>query len=161
MVGERKRLTARQMSWRGITLFEEKPKKTVKWQCLKCGHIWDGVAPDHRKRRLKGCRKCGSWQIYPGWSDKTWKQVSAIVRKQRGYTCERCGAKSVRLATHHIISPWHGGTSRPDNLIVLCVDCHWRRHNPLQAMIYDLDSVVTKVGRQVAQWLREWWGRRE
>lgn len=141
------------MSWQRITLFEKKPKKTVKWQCLSCNHIWDGVAPNDRNKRAKHCRKCGSWQIYPGWSDKPWKQVSAIVKRQRGYKCQECGAKNVPLETHHIISPWHGGTSELDNLIVLCLHCHWRRHNPLLAMIEDLDSVVSRLARR----LREWW----
>lgn len=44
--------------------------------------------------------------------------------------CERCGATDVRIEVHHIDKDWRN--NNPDNLQVLCSQCHRHIHNPKQ-----------------------------
>ena len=66
-----------------------------------------------------------------------WEYAVRIVRSRDNYTCQDCGAQqTVKPAytlfpAHHIIPIKHGGNSLPANLILLCKDCHDRRHTKL------------------------------
>lgn len=53
----------------------------------------------------------------------------AYVLSRDEYTCQHCGKKHVRLEVHHVIWKSKGGTDDENNLITLCVDCHWKVHN--------------------------------
>lgn len=99
----------------------------VKWQCMQCGHVWRGKAPELRRRRVR-CKQCGSWYVYPGWGDKTWSELRKDIFKRDGFQCRRCGAKGVRLYVHHIVSLSSGGTSNPENLETVCEKCHTKAH---------------------------------
>lgn len=50
-----------------------------------------------------------------------------------GYKCRECGRKAeyggVWLEAHHRHPVSEGGSYAPWNLVLLCVDCHRRRHN--------------------------------
>ena len=45
-----------------------------------------------------------------------------------GYTCQHCGAQSVRLEAHHIVFREQGGKDTLTNLLTLCEACHKKVH---------------------------------
>lgn len=65
--------------------------------------------------------------------------VPQSVRKEAldsaGHRCELCPARGTRvggeaaLHLHHRESPRNGGTHDPENLVVLCEDCHHHHHS--------------------------------
>ncbi len=62
-----------------------------------------------------------------------WKGYSYSLIKERNFTCEDCGRiyynERHKLQVHHLsyrdVSPW---SYRPEELIVLCEECHKKRH---------------------------------
>lgn len=62
-----------------------------------------------------------------------WKGYSYSLIKERNFTCEDCGRsfpdKRNMLQVHHLVyrdvNPW---SYRPGELVVLCRECHQRRH---------------------------------
>lgn len=62
---------------------------------------------------------------------KDWKATSTETIKMGGKRCSDCGS-SDRLQVHHIIPLSKGGTNHPFNLIVLCHNCHEKRHRHMR-----------------------------
>ena len=62
-----------------------------------------------------------------------WKGFSYSLIKERNFTCEDCGRtfynERNKLQVHHLvyrdIAPW---SYKPEELVVLCEDCHKKRH---------------------------------
>ncbi len=62
-----------------------------------------------------------------------WKGYSYSLIKERNFTCEDCGRQFYnqrnKLHVHHLfyrdVNPW---SYNPDELVVLCEDCHKKRH---------------------------------
>lgn len=62
-----------------------------------------------------------------------WKGYSYSLIKERNFTCEDCGRsfpnERNKLQVHHLVyrdaNPW---SYKPEELIVLCEDCHKKRH---------------------------------
>ncbi|MCH5309249.1 MAG: HNH endonuclease, partial [Prevotella sp.] len=62
-----------------------------------------------------------------------WKGYSYSLIKERDFTCEDCGRKFLnerhRLQVHHLVyrdtNPW---SYKPEELVVLCEECHKKRH---------------------------------
>jgi len=58
-----------------------------------------------------------------------------FIKRDRGNECELCGAdgteEDVTLQIHHRTPQADGGTDTPENLIVLCRECHRRHHGNL------------------------------
>ena len=62
-----------------------------------------------------------------------WKGYSYSLIKERDFTCEDCGRRFFnernKLQVHHLVyrdtNPW---SYNPDELVVLCEDCHKKRH---------------------------------
>lgn len=62
-----------------------------------------------------------------------WKGYSYSLIKERNFTCEDCGRRFPnernKLQVHHLVyrdvNPW---SYRPDEVIVLCEECHKKRH---------------------------------
>ena len=62
-----------------------------------------------------------------------WKGYSYSIIKERNFTCEDCGRQFLnernKLQVHHLVyrdvKPW---SYKPEELIVLCEDCHRKRH---------------------------------
>ncbi len=53
--------------------------------------------------------------------------VRKFLRSDRGNECEECGAQEeddLKLEIHHIKPQSEGGSHNPDNLQLLCMDCH-------------------------------------
>ena len=44
-----------------------------------------------------------------------------------GLKCDRCGATE-KLTAHHKVARVDGGTNHPDNISILCVNCHMKEH---------------------------------
>ncbi|MFX0063593.1 MAG: RNA-guided endonuclease IscB, partial [Candidatus Hermodarchaeota archaeon] len=60
-----------------------------------------------------------------------YENIKSYVRARDNYTCQLCKGKSqeARLECHHLVPRTEGGTDLPENLIVLCKDCHDQVHN--------------------------------
>ena len=62
-----------------------------------------------------------------------WKGYSYSLIKERNFTCEDCGRRFPnernKLQVHHLVyrdvNPW---SYRPDEVVVLCEECHRKRH---------------------------------
>lgn len=67
-----------------------------------------------------------------GFSKKNaWWEISAKVRKRDKNLCQDCLRRKIMKAgkeVHHIVALARGGTTTMANLILLCGDCHDRRH---------------------------------
>lgn len=98
------------------------PMHAHKRYCSTCGdavwgsHFFDGrnALPDQYQQHIAS----GQWQ-----------SLRRRVKEERGNCCERCGAENVSLALHHK----HYGTlgkERPQDVEVLCQDCHLKEHEP-------------------------------
>ena len=57
-----------------------------------------------------------------------WEQISLEYRKRIGFICEDCGEYAPDGHVHHDIPVSRGGSSSESNLMLLCKDCHKRRH---------------------------------
>ena len=62
-----------------------------------------------------------------------WKGYSYSLIKERNFTCEDCGRQFPnernKLQVHHLVyrdvNPW---SYRPEEVVVLCEECHRKRH---------------------------------
>ena len=62
-----------------------------------------------------------------------WKGYSYAIIKEREFICQDCGKQFYnqrnRLQVHHLhyrdVKPW---SYKPDEIVVLCEECHKRRH---------------------------------
>jgi N6-L-threonylcarbamoyladenine synthase len=54
--------------------------------------------------------------------------VKAFVRFRDKHKCQQCGREE-HIEVHHIQHRADGGSDRPDNLVCLCHECHYKHHN--------------------------------
>ena len=54
--------------------------------------------------------------------------VREYIKTSRDHACELCDNDSSQLEIHHRHLKSEGGTNHPDNLILLCRECHQRHH---------------------------------
>lgn len=90
------------------------------------------------KRSASGVTKIrrDTYNTVNGFSKKnSWWEISAQVRKRDKGLCVPCarklGLKVKGIEVHHIVPLSKGGKTTMANLILLCKDCHDRRHNHL------------------------------
>lgn len=63
------------------------------------------------------------------------QRVREQLIKQADFSCEICPARGPQvggdatLHLHHRQSPAAGGTNDPENIVVLCADCHYHHHS--------------------------------
>lgn len=107
-------------SKRGVAFEEEEPKEEVTEETVEMPpHIgfarmrWVKTVTAHKKHR-KHRRKISD-------------EVRLEVMTRDGFKCVECGSRE-ELQIHHIKYRSKGGTDEPDNLVCLCVRCHYRRH---------------------------------
>ena len=68
------------------------------------------------------------------YNSKEWLQLSDHIRKTNFHICHDCGKPNSK-EVHHIQQVTESNvmdpniTLNPDNLVLLCNDCHNRRHN--------------------------------
>ena len=67
------------------------------------------------------------WDYQKG-NQKGFYNVKAYVLHRDGYQCQKCKTKKGKLHVHHVVFRSNGGTDSPENLIVLCSDCHDKLH---------------------------------
>ena len=81
-------------------------------------NVWPrGMAPAERKRWYR--------EVYL-WS-RHWRETRAL-KIARQPSCEVCGTRA-RLEVHHTPEAYANlGFERPDQLRVMCADCHSRHH---------------------------------
>lgn len=85
-----------------------------------------------------------------------WKGYSYSLIKERNFTCEDCGRSfpNMRnmLQVHHLVyrdaNPW---SYNPEELIVLCKECHQKRHGIHPDAVPDLKEEETKVEDNATQ----------
>jgi 5-methylcytosine-specific restriction endonuclease McrA len=107
-------------------------RQQVKWYCHSCGYEWQGVR--FRRRGVRKCPKCGRTILTPGTEDRSWKDIRLEIWRRDKYACQICGAersKESPLVVHHMRPVRYGGSSKPDNLISLCINCHEWEHRLL------------------------------
>jgi 5-methylcytosine-specific restriction endonuclease McrA len=68
------------------------------------------------------------WDYQKG-NQKGFYNVKAYVLHRDGYQCQKCKTRKGKLHVHHVVFRSNGGTDSPENLIVLCSDCHDKLHN--------------------------------
>ena len=69
----------------------------------------------------------GKWEYQKG-QQKYFYNVKAYVLHRDNHQCQKCKTKKGKLHVHHVVFKSNGGTNSPDNLIVLCSDCHDKLH---------------------------------
>jgi len=55
--------------------------------------------------------------------------------RKRGWKCEKCGRRfdqGYLIEAHHIHPTSQGGRNTPDNMRLLCTNCHWKTHCALR-----------------------------
>lgn len=67
------------------------------------------------------------WDYQKG-NKKDFYNVKAYVLHRDGYQCHKCKTKKGKMHVHHVVFRSNGGTDSPENLIVLCSDCHDKLH---------------------------------
>jgi len=70
-----------------------------------------------------------NWQYSKGLQ-YGFENIKSYIRSRDNYTCQICNKNvgNIRNEVHHIIPKSKGGSNRPDNLILLCPDCHKKVH---------------------------------
>jgi len=64
------------------------------------------------------------WPNYP----PDWEERKDRIHERRNNVCEYCKSEWWGLHVHHIIPISDGGSHLPDNLMLLCEDCHASAH---------------------------------
>ena len=79
-----------------------------------------------------------------------WKGFSYSLIKERNFTCEDCGRRFYnqrnKLQVHHLvyrdINPW---SYKPEEMVVLCEECHKKRHGIWQAPVQEESTTHSHV----------------
>lgn len=91
------------------------------------------------------------------YNSKEWRRLSKLYRESHFYICERCGAVGATQVHHKVhLNPVNindpSVSLNPDNLELLCDDCHNKVHNRFQSKdqiknhyIYDNEGHVVAV----------------
>jgi len=94
------------------------------------------------------------------------ENVKAYIRDRDNYTCQICKKKiaNIRNEVHHIIPKSKGGSNRPNNLILLCSDCHKKVHTGKVTcspkLIKNKDFRDTGVLNSCMKWMYENFGKK-
>lgn len=89
----------------------------------------------------------------PFYNSKEWIQLARSYREAHYYICERCGALNAREVHHKIhLTPANISNPdialNPDNLELLCHECHYAEHHKEQAgraYVYDDAGRIVNV----------------
>jgi 5-methylcytosine-specific restriction endonuclease McrA len=93
------------------------------YNCDTCNNGFEQQRPIRKGRRVR-CQECKRKVHNQAISSRTWSKI--ITRM--GCVCSICGWDEASLDLHHIIEQKNGGSDSPDNLIVLCPNCHRKVH---------------------------------
>ena len=88
-----------------------------------------------------------------------WGTITVHIRKRDKNKCQKCGAverpriwkeegevedEGVVLEVHHIIPRARGGTSRPENLVTLCHECHTKTYHLSHSKLLQMTNKAKK-----------------
>lgn len=78
-----------------------------------------------------------------------WKETRIKALRAAGYKCQLCGEHDVQLEVHHNTyeNLWN---EKPNDLIVLCDDCHSRHHAKLGLQRTHVGIVCPHCGKELA-----------
>lgn len=62
-----------------------------------------------------------------GRGGRPWRRLRDIILARDLYTCQHCGKVGGRLELDHIKNIADGGTDDPNNLQILCNQCHAKK----------------------------------
>lgn len=109
---------------------------TDKRKCDQCGAVlwsWDMRilnTPEGRIDLCATCRRKREWAYKE--ADSIHRNEASRIKykliKERGKFCQQCGRKPDRIHGHHIKPLRLGGQNTPDNLLLLCAECHRLEH---------------------------------
>ncbi|MFC7074260.1 HNH endonuclease [Halovenus rubra] len=106
---------------------------TVDEQLTNCEDNQQITDPDQRRELIADGGHQTNEKKEPSYEFSLTPSVRSFLKTDRNEECELCGAdgseKGTKLHIHHRIEQQYGGTDHPDNLILLCKDCHERHHN--------------------------------
>lgn len=78
------------------------------------------------KRKAKTLRRLRQEEYKRYLQTDHWKQTRAEALRRANYTCNDCGSKS-NLQVHHLTYA-RRGHERQSDLVVVCRNCHKKRH---------------------------------
>jgi len=153
--------------------------KFVSWVCPDCGeelriyakdgHRAAGCARNNLPFSNPRCKKCAKKyykQVYPEnntfvvlrdlpyaeyLQTEHWQRVTESAKRRAGFKCQVCGAKGGELNTHHNTYD-NKGAELPEDLVVLCKNCHALFHGNGDNNIM---SFLNKLALDM-QKLRDW-----
>lgn len=118
--------------------------------CFECGEDFKKRICEIEKAKVNGyrhmcsrtCRNAytskllggdGTWVVggkyaRPRKRRKEWRAARAYALWRDDYTCQECGAKEDPLEVHHWEPYQISFNDHPDNLVVLCRQCHKDKH---------------------------------
>lgn len=140
------------------------PKGNRPWNKDVKGYKVDRQWTDAWKESIRAARsgpKSNLWRggISPDRANiARWTREKApIVHFQCDYTCQRCGARGVKLHAHHIVPVWVDKTRARNmgNLITVCTSCHTQIHRTLQSELDAMRELGAKVGFVVEMDLKD------
>lgn len=70
----------------------------------------------------------------------TWRAKREGALKNSWFRCEECGSQGSDLHVHHVTYDRVGGDERPEDLQVLCSDCHYYHHAFAKAYVAHVRS---------------------
>jgi len=96
---------------------------------------------DSHKSRYKNSTNKSSNSNLPTYNIRYQKNEAELLREQvfRKYNhkCNECGSHNM-LQIHHLLEVKYGGKDRIDNMILLCENCHQKKHG--REFTYDGNS---------------------
>lgn len=113
-------------------------------QCPKCYYR---DHPDYRQRMLD--RHKSRYVPKPKQSPRYGWRKTALLKSD--LTCSQCGFRAAhvgQLDVDHVVPKWRGGTNDPDNLQVICANCH-----RLKSIRENLEMVAGKTPKKSRAWI--------
>ena len=111
----------------------DRSKKMKQNNPMKSQETVDAVMKTKKERNSRGSasgEKNGNWKGgRPKYRGADWHKQRRLAMERDQYTCQLCGIKQEEidreLTVHHIL-PYHdGGTNDLDNLLTVCMSCHF------------------------------------
>lgn len=102
--------------------------KKQEYECIICKNKYLGY---NRFKKCVNCRKkvLHSKNIHDikNFNELSKRTISKIL-KRANVKCALCEWNTASCDIHHIINKAHGGLDSPDNLIIICPNCHRSIH---------------------------------
>lgn len=111
-----------------------KAQRTNEKKCPECGKIFYAQSGGRQKNCSVRCaNKSRRGLKYDGKRRKSnavrGNKLKERLAKKRGGECEECGHQNYNiLQVHHVIPKSEGGSSKNENLMLLCPNCHITIH---------------------------------